>query len=183
MERGQIILLNGPSSSGKTSIANCLQSILPEPFLYLGLDLALNMLPEEFRDWNKPSLIYRALTGLHHCVAQQSGQGLNIILEQVLSEYETSECSFLFSSSPVFFVGVRCSLSELKRREKIRGDRPIGLAESQYITAHIPGVYDLEVDTTNQAPMDVAKLLMASIGERKKSRALETIREQIVAVF
>ena len=183
MDQGQIILLNGPSSAGKTSIANCLQDTLDEPYLYLGLDLALSMLPQKYRNWKKPETIYRTLTGLHRCVAQLSGQGLNIILEQVLSEYEVSECSFLFSAYPVLFVGVRAPLSELQRREKLRGDRPIGLAESQHLMAHTPGIYDLEIDTTTMGPLEAASLIKKTINHCKKPSAFEIIRNKIVSSF
>jgi hypothetical protein len=34
----RVILLNGGSSSGKTGIARCLQAILPQPWIRLGVD-------------------------------------------------------------------------------------------------------------------------------------------------
>ncbi|WP_081086791.1 phosphotransferase-like protein [Burkholderia stagnalis] len=37
---------------------------------------------------------------------------------------------------PVFIVGVFCSLEKLIEREKMRGNRTIGLAESQFKSIH-----------------------------------------------
>ena len=34
----QVVVLNGGSSSGKTGIARCLQAILPQPWIGLGVD-------------------------------------------------------------------------------------------------------------------------------------------------
>jgi len=36
--RVQIIYLNGPSSSGKTTLAKALQDVFEEPFLHVGID-------------------------------------------------------------------------------------------------------------------------------------------------
>jgi chloramphenicol 3-O phosphotransferase len=54
MSAGQIIFLNGASSSGKTAVARALQHILEEPYLLIGVDDAFRMLPERFRDWESP---------------------------------------------------------------------------------------------------------------------------------
>jgi chloramphenicol 3-O-phosphotransferase len=45
---GTIILLNGTSSSGKTTLLKTLQAALPEPFLDSGLDRFLWMLPKRY---------------------------------------------------------------------------------------------------------------------------------------
>ena len=45
MKRGKIILINGASSAGKTSIVRALQPILDEAYLEAGLDKFLFMLP------------------------------------------------------------------------------------------------------------------------------------------
>jgi chloramphenicol 3-O phosphotransferase len=41
-----VVILNGASSAGKTSIAKALQSVSAYPFLRLSVDDFLNMLPE-----------------------------------------------------------------------------------------------------------------------------------------
>jgi len=50
MSSGYIIILNGTSSSGKTSIVNALQNILEEPYLEAGIDKFIWMLPEHYFD-------------------------------------------------------------------------------------------------------------------------------------
>jgi len=55
MEHGKIILINGTSSSGKSTLAKSLQKSLAEPFLHVQLDSYIEMLPRtddwEFREW------------------------------------------------------------------------------------------------------------------------------------
>lgn len=47
MARGTIVLINGTSSSGKTSLARAFQEIADEPFLLLGLDHFIHNLPRQ----------------------------------------------------------------------------------------------------------------------------------------
>jgi chloramphenicol 3-O phosphotransferase len=48
MAPGTIILLNGTSSSGKTSIAHALQALMDEPFIHTGNDHFHAMFPQRF---------------------------------------------------------------------------------------------------------------------------------------
>lgn len=47
----KIIYLNGPSSSGKTTLAKALQEKLKEPFLHLGIDKIIGFMPEKINNW------------------------------------------------------------------------------------------------------------------------------------
>jgi len=46
----QVIVLNGSSSSGKTTIARCLKAILPTPWISLSIDDLLRALPPSLMD-------------------------------------------------------------------------------------------------------------------------------------
>lgn len=41
----QVIVLNGGSSSGKSGIARCLQAVLPDPWLSIGVDTLIEAMP------------------------------------------------------------------------------------------------------------------------------------------
>ena len=71
----------------------------------------------------------------------------------------------------VFLVGVHCTLEELERRERLRGDRRIGEAREHVEVdgVHGFGPYDLEVDTTGQDPSDVARELLERWRARSRS--------------
>jgi chloramphenicol 3-O-phosphotransferase len=47
---GTIIILNGTSSSGKTSIVKALQNVLDEPYREAGIDKFIWMLPHRYID-------------------------------------------------------------------------------------------------------------------------------------
>ena len=64
MDKGNIIFLNGPSSSGKTRISKTLQNVLDEPYLHVGLDHFLPMLARRFCGIN-PSVSDPARRGVY----------------------------------------------------------------------------------------------------------------------
>ena len=49
-----IIFLNGVGSVGKTSIAKALQQLLNEPYLHVGLDHFIDMLPKQYLSKGQP---------------------------------------------------------------------------------------------------------------------------------
>jgi len=160
MVPGKIIILNGTSSSGKTSIVRALQDILEEPFLDAGIDKFIWMLPRRYLDrplWDEVlGLATEAgvvghclMSGMHQSIAALSRAGNNVVAEHVLVERQwLEECARLFGELPTLFVGVHCALEVLERREAARKDRTLGQARAQYPWVHAHGVYDMEVDTS-----------------------------------
>ena len=45
----QMIVLNGGSSAGKSGIARCLQAVLPDPWLVVGVDTLVEAMPASMR--------------------------------------------------------------------------------------------------------------------------------------
>lgn len=157
---GTIIMINGASSSGKTSILEALQSILEDPFLNAGIDKFIWMLPGRYLDqplWNDVLgqattaglLGHRLFSGMHHAIAALARTGNHVIADHVLVEPAwITECARLFSDLPAYLIGLRCPLAVLEEREKSRRDRTLGQARAQYNLVHAHGFYDLEVDTS-----------------------------------
>ncbi len=51
---GHVILLNGTSSAGKTTVARMIQQLRPEPIQHIALDQFRDGLPDRFRGLNSP---------------------------------------------------------------------------------------------------------------------------------
>ncbi|CAM4492414.1 chloramphenicol phosphotransferase CPT family protein [Paenibacillus tarimensis] len=162
MSPGTVIFLNGTSSSGKSSISLELQRILDEPYLHLSVDKFLYMLPVDYLSGDKPAhatkdAMLKVIKGMHHALPALVAAGNNLIVDHVLEERQwLEECVMLLKDYKVLFVSVICSLEELERRERERGDRNIGLAKYQYNLVHTHGVYDLEIDTEFNKPHECA---------------------------
>jgi chloramphenicol 3-O phosphotransferase len=166
-----VILLNGASSSGKSTLARALQRALDEPFLHVSSDqfVAAGMLPDRrdeagpFNWWTH--LRPRFFAGFHRCLPALAEAGNDLIVEHVI-EFQAwrDELGRLLAHLDVFLVGVHCDLDELDRRERTRGDRRIGEGRSHIESdrIHTFGPYDLGVDTTAgvSAPL-IESVLMA----------------------
>ncbi len=75
-----------------------------------------------------------------------------MIVDEVLLGAEKAEYAELLAPFEVFRVGVMAPLDVLETRERLRGDRMIGLARAQYYTVHFAMTYDLTVDTRQSSP-------------------------------
>lgn len=170
----RIIILNGGSSSGKSTLARCLQSLLPDPWLTFGVDDFVDALPPEW--WGSSAgigvapdgqlTVSPAVRSLHAawsigiaCIARA---GASIILDEVfLTGAEAQEqWRIALEGLPVLWVGVICDASVATQREAARADRVPGMAALQAQLVHQGVAYDIEVDTTHASSHDCARLIM-----------------------
>ncbi|ANF97840.1 chloramphenicol phosphotransferase CPT family protein [Paenibacillus bovis] len=174
MRQGLIVLLNGTSSSGKTSISNELINQKEILFHHLSLDEFF----DNYNDFVNNKLIGTSPKEIDHQVVSQivddsvfsvyhstvklfSEMGLNVIADTVMdSDKRFNECLDMFADQSVLFVGVQCSKEELARREQKRGDRNIGLADFQFDQIYRFDEYDLKVNTEALNPAECAKEIL-----------------------
>lgn len=154
---GQVILLNGVSSSGKSMIARQLLIDLEEPWFHMGVDMFGAMRSErrthELDAAGVEEVLRRTRAGFHRAVAGMVHAGNDIVMDHVLSEpWRLDDLLTVMAGIDVVFVGVHCSVDELERRENLRGDRTIGTAASQIGQVHAHGIYDMHVDTSTDTP-------------------------------
>ena len=185
---GRIILINGTSSSGKTTLVRKLQGTLPDLWLEMGIDRFAYALPgrvqgqltwpQLFR-YVRPDgrsdgpfsiettpLGNRFISGLHATAAALADVGLNVIVDHVILERAwLEECARLWAKLDVLFVGVRCPLEVVLRRELEREEaRTQGQAEAQFEVVHRWATYDIEVDTSVLTPDEAVARIMAAFG-------------------
>lgn len=175
---GKIILLNGASSAGKSTLCKAIQQEMPKPFLHLSLDLFMfksTVLPSR-RDVNgpfswpqmKPVLI----EGYFNCLAGMANAGNNVVADYIIeSENQFLQLRKALKSIDVFFVGVHCPLPTLKSREIMREDRNIGDAEKDFAIVHRFSEYDFEVDSSCP-PEENARQILAAWMKRSDSGVL-----------
>lgn len=186
---GTIVILNGTSSSGKTSLVKALQNLLDEPFLDAGLDRFLWMLPPRYlrpplwdevlgRAVEAGPAGHRLVAGMHHAIEALSRSGCNVIADHVLVEPAwLHECSRLFADLPAYLVGVYCPLAVLEERERERKDRTWGQARAQLGRVHAHGIYDVEVDTYKASPEECALSIKTRLEDGAGPVAFRRLRE------
>lgn len=164
---GKIILLNGASSAGKSTLAEALQVGLPEPFLRFSLDLFFiePILPKariRAGDFAWSAMRPNIFAGFHACLTALAGAGNNLVVDHIIESAEgRAQLEKALAGLDVFFVGVHCPLPELERREAVRGDRDVGDARRDLQFVHTFGRYDIEVDSTHPLAGNVATIVDA----------------------
>ncbi|MFI7387876.1 chloramphenicol phosphotransferase CPT family protein [Streptomyces sp. NPDC049813] len=181
MTTGRIIFLNGTSSSGKSSIARELLDLLDDGvFFHLAVD-GFNAMrtKRELGPAELDAALRRTREGFHRAVAAMAQVGNDVVVDHVLSEpWRLRDCLDVLPAESVLFVGVRCPLDELTRREAARGDRPAGLAALQYDQVHRHGVYDLECDTGAMSPRACAERIRDVLADRPYPTAFTRLRDR-----
>ncbi|MBO9453195.1 AAA family ATPase [Tropicibacter sp. R16_0] len=177
----QVILLNGPSSSGKSSLARALQAQADAPFWHISLDHLRDggILPmDRFRsgdlDWKAHRA--RVFDGLHAMASAAADAGNNLIFEHILEKptwIDTLKGSL--GAHDVLFVGVYCDLDVLNTRERERGDRPIGSAALDHASVHVGRTYDITVDGTAPIESNVDAVLKV-LGSGRRVSEFHTAR-------
>jgi chloramphenicol 3-O phosphotransferase len=115
-------------------------------------------------------------SAMHHAILAAARCGMNVIADHVLVEEKwLRECTELFHDMPAWLVGVRCPLNVLEQREKSRENRTPGQARLQYERVHVPGIYDIEVDTSIKSPQECASAVFQQVMAGKTPGAFQRI--------
>jgi chloramphenicol 3-O phosphotransferase len=183
VERGQIILLNGAPRSGKSSVAAVIQETFEGLWMNLGVDRFMQMTPARYlpgiglrpggeRQDLEPfvPILYSAL---YDSIAAHSRLGLNVVTDvghhdaYAVPRGILPDCARRLDGLPVLFVGVRCPMETILERRRATGwnadlsddapaPAPIRLWQRE---VHLPGIYDLEVDTSLLSPSACAEAI------------------------
>jgi chloramphenicol 3-O phosphotransferase len=177
----QVIVLNGTSSSGKTTLARALQGMLPAPWLLLGIDDLIRAMPDEGLE--DGSLLHIGVTGhvdigpgwlnletsWYIGLAAIVANGTGVIVDEVfLSGHESqARLRTAFAGLEVLWVGVTCDLEVARARESLRPDRVPGMAEFQAAVVHEGVAYDMTVDTSHTSPESCAATILSRVSTRE----------------
>jgi chloramphenicol 3-O phosphotransferase len=119
-----------------------------------------------------PTLYY----AMYDAIAAHSRRGLNVVVDVGHHDaYATPlgilpACARILIGLPVLFVGVRCPVEIIMARRRATGwnaDDPVEVVPPPVLRwqreAHIPGIYDLEVDTSILSPVECAVAIRARL--------------------
>lgn len=182
MREGRIILLNGASSAGKSSIGRELLPLLEDPWFLVPVDEISGMRStvhtRELDEAEIGEMLRRTRLGYHRAVAALASVGNDVIMDYPLSEtWRLDDLLEVLDGYDVTLVEVWCAPEELERREAARGDRPIGLARSQtLVNSH--GAYDIRVDTTAATPASCAKEIADAMPAVETPKAFDLLRNR-----
>lgn len=173
----QCVLLNGVSSSGKTSLAKALQERLPVTFLNFSIDSILYALPpSDLAAMIRGAPILRGeyryerlVDGFHGAVGGLLASGNRLIVDNALTRggWKIGFAAAV-AGHRTFKIGVMCQPEEARRRERMRGDRAIGTVDRELPLVHKEMSYDLVVDTTQTTADTLAdEVIEIIVGARR----------------
>jgi chloramphenicol 3-O phosphotransferase len=181
---GQVVILNGAPRSGKSSIVAAIQNTFDGPWMNLGVDVfgreitparyrpGMGLRPGEEGHQVAP-LVPVFYAALYDSIAAHSRAGLNVVVD--VGHYDgtiLADSARRLAGLPVLFVGVRCPLEVIMARrnagqsgrehEYATGSdaEPVPAPVLRWQNAvHVPGIYDLEVDTSRLSPDECAAFI------------------------
>lgn len=184
---GTVIILNGPSGSGKSSIQKEFQYLMmPNLWIKLGIDNLFDkpmpdITPENMQFWQTPNPIRwvqttkdaqqnsvitlftgpqgeRVAYGMNSAIADYAKTGCNIIVDYIAYKKEwVDDLRTKLKNIKTYWVKVSIPLSVLEAREAARGTSPKGHARSHYDFVHWGLKYDLEVNSDTQTAGAIAQ--------------------------
>lgn len=215
-EAGEVIILNGTSCAGKTSLVREMQAVSERPYLAVASADFIPMLAGKFTgvdeqivkgllagkehvddavhqakaSWGRPDsdlpklgfqitvrhesgrselhsscgpVGWNLIAGMHRAVAAMAHAGNHVVMQDVVSEILMRDYCVALWGLRVYLVGLYCSLDELRRRERARSNRGVGAVDMQFHKVHVPGMYDVTVDTEKHNPKDCANIVLEHV--------------------
>jgi len=163
VRKGRILLLNGASSSGKSSIGQELLPLLEDPWFLVPVDgisgMRSTVHTRELDDAEIAEMLRRTRLGYHRAVAALASVGNDVIMDYPLSEiWRLEDLLEVLDGYDVTLVEVWCSPEELERREAARGDR--------------------RVDSTTATPAACAKEIAEALPALTAPKAFDRLRAE-----
>ena len=152
----QIVLINGPSSSGKSTLAphllDQLNKTFDQKYALFSIDDFITWQTDRFPSEDEictasANMYKEALKTLKSCDGA-------IIDHIITSERVFNQLAKAFEECNIFPIEVTCPLRILKDRELERNDRCIGFAEATYSEVYQGCEYDMTVDTYFSSTLD-----------------------------
>ena len=208
MKHGRVILLNGTSSAGKTTLAFAMQRLWPGPLQHIALDQfrdgmagryrgmnaqghepgtrGLNVVPATASDGTAFTALHfgdvgrLTLAGMRRAVAAFATTGIDVVVDDLLLEASfLHDYLVVLKGLAVTFVGVRCPLAVVDQRESARPGRFPGTAAGHFHSVHAHCRYDIEVDTAAMTPRECAERVLAAVDDARRRAAFDRMRQEM----
>jgi chloramphenicol 3-O phosphotransferase len=183
---GTVIVLNGPSAAGKSSIQKEFQYLMmPNLWIKVGIDNLFDKpMPDITMDniafWQSPNPIRwventqdvdhnnimtlftgeqgeKVAYGMNSAIAAYAAQGCNIIVDYIAYKKEwIDDLREKLKNIPTYWVKVNIPLAVLEEREVARATSPKGHARSHYDVVYWDVPYDLEVNSDTESAVAIA---------------------------
>ena len=183
---GKIIVLNGPSGSGKSSIQKEFQKLMmPNLWVKVGIDnLFDSVMPditaenmgfwqlknpirwvEESKDAGENKIVTlfvgpqgnKVVYAMNSAIAAYAQNGCNVIVDYIAYDQKwLKDLEKKCSGFTTYYVAVEIPLEVLEQREEARKTSPKGHARSHYFNVYGDKKYDLVVNSGSKTAQEIA---------------------------
>ena len=198
---GRIVILNGVPRAGKSSITRALMALVPGRWANLGVDAMNAVLPGEMLPGiglrpggERPDLeptVVRLYAELYDEIAELARAGEDVAVDVGHHDSYSRPLGILAASArqlsglPVLFVGVRCPIEVIMARRNANPQHGFGFyvagegvpepVRRWQGAVHVPGIYDLEVDTGVMTPEQCAAAIASALLAPPRPSAFERL--------
>jgi chloramphenicol 3-O phosphotransferase len=186
------------ASAASSTIAAVIQETFEGVWMNLGVDRFKQATPERYQPGiglrpggERPDLeplvviLYRAM---YESIAAHCRLGLNVVVDvghhdaYSVTRGILPDCARRLTDLPVLFVGVRCPTGVIMERRRVTWGA--GLAADGSVpgpvrlwqeTVHLPGIYDLEVDTSALSAAESAALIRQHLNDGSRPLAFQRL--------
>ncbi len=185
-QTGTVIVLNGPSGSGKSSIQKEFQQLqLPALWIKTGIDTLFdNAMPditpenmnywqsknpirwiEKTKDLSKNNIVTlfvgkegeKAIYAMNDSIASYAKNGCNVIVDYIAYKQKWfDDLEQKLKQFKTYYVAVQIPLETLEQREANRRTSPVGHARSHYFDVYRNRKYDLTVNSNKNNAKEIA---------------------------
>lgn len=186
---GTVIILNGPSGAGKTSIQKEFQHLMmPHLWIKTGIDSLFDapmptITPENMQFWQSKNPIRwvqtskddqgnnvitllvgkqgeRVAYAMNSAIAHYAKNGCNVIVDYIAYKQEWfDDLQKKLAGIKTVYVAVEIPLEILEQREAARATSPQGHARSHYFTVYGNKKYDFTVNSATHSAKEIAQQL------------------------
>ena len=195
---GRIVILNGAPRSGKSSIARAMQ-LADRIWLNFGVDAFMPVTPEHLRPGiglrpggERPELepaVQQLYGTLFDALAAMARGGADVVSDLGIHDGYSTSLGILpdavqrLSGLPVLLVGVRCPTQTIMARRNadpqggyyVAGDAVPEPVRRWQEAVHVPGIYDLELDTSQMTPEQCAGAIERQLAHWPSPTAFERL--------
>ena len=167
MADNKMLLLNGPSSAGKSTIADELRGKLRRS----GIDPAVISIDDYMKIGTDEEIweddVFEVVPDMCRDIVAALAQGRWVIVDHVITSARIYAATLEAAAGHgLRTVLVTCSLETLRRREAERGNRFAGTAEASSQYLYPREGYDLRIDSEAMEPAAAAEAIMQMLRER-----------------
>lgn len=186
-QMGVVVVLNGPSAAGKSSIQQELQHLMmPKLWIKVGID---NLFDKPMPDTTLENMLFwqsensirwvsmskdkddntimtlsvgeqgdKVAYGMNSAIAAYAKSGCNVVVDYIAYKKEwLDDLQDKLKGIKTYWVKVSTSLKVLEERESARATSPKGHARSHYDTVYWNIAYDLEVNSEKNSAQEIAQ--------------------------